>query len=339
MDLLDRLLAGFANGPFVLTILGISLLAGGYYVWIFKRYYQPGKPSGLPREEPPHQLSPAASRYLWKHGFDLDCLLAGVMSAVVKDCYRIKWREKSFSIFLNKMGSLQKLSGDERAALSFSNRQMIERLGVGKKRNRFTRSAAERMSEYLTNNYRKYLLRVPLLICIGLGVSLLLLLLASFLLTGSEFSIWAFYCLLLIPISVAIGWGIHVAIKIQNIGALMLMVVLALFMLVTIYNVETYAGHFFLPAVLPLIGVHGLAYRFLPRYKPEGFEMQVEIQEFRQFLVQRSNKPRPLDSNEYYLLPYFIALDIPFERQTYFQELLSEEKTQPGMALSAFWGN
>lgn len=312
------------------TLLAIVLAMGvlvGYYGFFFKKNHYKGVPATLPREQPPRQLSPAALRYIWIHQFDSQCLVAGIMSAVVKDCYRIKWRKASFSIFLNKYGSKERLSEDEQAALSFNETQYLERLGISKKRNRFTRNAEDRMHSFLSEKYGKYLLNVILLVVIGLAFSLLALLaIITFMDPTLPFKIVAPYLLLILPIIGGLSFAIWLAVKRKNYAALAIAIALMVGTLTASFHIESGIDHFIFPALLPLIGINGLFYRLLPRRRPEGARIAIEIEEFRDFLVEKVAVEQSLEKSEYYLVPYMVALDVPFDNNQYFNQLLSEQK-------------
>lgn len=89
--------------------------------------------------------------------------------------------------------------------------------------------------------------------------------------------------------------------------------------------------HLLLLAVAPmywqlLLGaIHAIGWRFLPHYTSEGVLIADAIGQFRLFLVQRVSLQKPLDPSEYYLLPYMVALNVPFTQAEYFKPLLSHE--------------
>jgi hypothetical protein len=328
--MLEKLSYTLTQGPLWLGVAILSLLLTAFYLFIYRRNAFQGSPSEIPRERPPRALSPASLRYLWRAGFDPNCLLAGVVSAAVKDCYRIKWREQSFSIYLNRHASFQKLSGDEKAALSFSPKHYLERLSISHKRNQFIRRAEGRMEDYLDDHYRTHLLRVPLLALGAVAASLLGLALLYVWFAPVPAAVAFIYFLFLVPALGGLAYGIYFGLKTRAWTALSLGISMGLGALLLTFHLESWYELFFLPTFLPLLGIHAFFFHKLPRHKPSGARLHVEIEEFRNFLVQKMERNPKLEVSEYYLIPYLVALDIPFQNDAYFSPLLSQSPQRIG---------
>lgn len=328
----EKLILTLSNGP-LWTGIGMScLLLFGFYFYFYRKNNFAASPSDIPRETPPKSLPPAVVRYIWRPGFDARCLLSGVLSAVMKDVYRIKWRDESFSIYLNKMGAFERLSGDERAALSFNNKNYLERLGIGKKKNQFIRRAAGRMEDYIDEKYGKYLFKKHLLVLIGLGFSLLTGFILNAVFTDIPTIYTMAYFLFIVPLSVGLAYGAYYAVKTKNWIALPMCAVFGFVGLIMAYHIETSIAfdHHLFPALIPLLAVNLGFYQKLPHRKPEGEKLHVQIMEFRNYLAEKVTQEYDLEKSEYYLIPYLVALDIPFENNEYFSSIFSENPAQMG---------
>ncbi|MFQ5565186.1 MAG: DUF2207 domain-containing protein, partial [Paracoccaceae bacterium] len=114
-------LGGVRLGPFAAvagTLVGALMLL---LCWLRVGRDPPGG-AIYPRFEPPPGLSPAATRYVKRYGFDPRCLTAAILSMAVKGAVRISERE-SASLFRDKeytlapLGAVRRgLSGGEKAA-------------------------------------------------------------------------------------------------------------------------------------------------------------------------------------------------------------------------------
>ncbi len=319
----EKLINTLQNSPLWLGIaVSCILLAGFFFYFYFKNQFS-GKLSDIPRELPPQSLSPAVLRYIWRRGFDAQCLLAGILSAVMKDCYRIKWRNESFSIYLNKLATFERLSGDERAALSFNRKSYIERLGIGKKKSRFTTRAEGRMQSYIDENYSHFLFKKHLLILIGLGFSFFISMVLTKSYTDISLDFGTGYFLFVIPLSLGLMGGAIYALKIKNWVALPVCLAFSFVGLVMAYNIESSSESFLFLPLIPLISINSIFFFKLPKRKPEGEKLFIEIEEFRNFLSERVEKDQYFEKSEYYLIPYLVALEIPFKNDEYFNTLIS----------------
>ena len=325
MNYFDKLVFTLSNGP---LLVGSLIVALGFLLWYALFYFvfkYKGQASDLARTEAPQRLSPAACRYLRQRGFDPDCLIAGVINAVVKGCYKIKWRKNSFSISQNPKGLRNKLTGDERAALSFRNGAPIQRLGISQNHNRFTGKAEDRMRTYLQKKYRYYMAWPSVWVGIGL---LLCLLRINWLYDeympfekNGHFA----YFLFLIPF----GLGTFLLGKYFYTYKNWIVVGFCAFILsIFLYTALSPPGDYNQlqwPPLIPLLLVHTLLYSKLPTLRQKGAKLVFQIEEFRNYLKIRAQSEKKFGESEYYLIPYLIALDIPYDRSEYFGNLLASE--------------
>lgn len=328
----EKLILTLSNSPLWLGIGICCLLLFGFYFYFYRKNNFEGSPSTIPREAPPKSLSPAVLRYIWRARFDTHCLLAGILSAVMKDVYRIKWRDESFSIYLNKMGTFQRLSGDERAALSFNNKNYLERLGIGKKKNQFVRRAAGRMEDYIDEKYGQYIFRKHHFLFIGLGFSILIGFILNAVFTDIPTVYVMSYWLFIVPLTAGLSYGAYYALKTKNWIALPMCVVFGIIGLIMAYHIEMSIAfdHHLFPAIIPLLTLNLGFYTQLPNRKPAGEKLHVEIQEFRNYLTDKVSHENDFEKSEYYLIPYLVALEVPFQNNEYFLSILSENPAQMG---------
>jgi hypothetical protein len=321
----------FSDSNLVIGWLAGVVLLSLFYLFLYLRFRSGGVVSDIPREAPPRDLSPAAARYLWLEGFDSDCLIAGILSAVIKSCYSIIWRKDSFSIVLQNAELGRVLSGDERAALSFNNRQMLERLSISKHKNRFTNRAEGRMRIYLKKHYGSFLVNKWLFVGIGAAISLLFICLNIMLFDPQYYVEQLVYNLVLVPMLAAGILGGKFALQTQNYVGLVLPVVFGLLAVISMTFMELSINRLFLIIPLPYLLIHIAAFRYLPGYTPEGRKFRIELDEFRNYLADKFQKHPALEETETYLLPYLVALEVQFVKNEYFSNLLTGVKGQKEM--------
>lgn len=311
------------NTPLLFSV-GLSFaLVCAYYTYLFIKNKQSGYPSLIQRKEPPLNLSPAAVRYIWLSYFDSNCLLAGILNAVVKNCYRISWNKDSFYISLVNFSRLYLLSSEERAALSHSSTRYRERMKISALKNNFTDRAEIRMEKVLTRHFHSYFIRIRWIVFIGTVFSILSLLISSFLFLPDLYYPLFIYILGIFP-SIGIilhsawtsflhkAWPKFILIGISLLAVMALMI-----------WVEVHFSTWLFPLLIPHIVIQIIAFFKLPKYTIEGQRLRIEIEEFRNYLQSKVGKFSPLSEQEMHLLPYLIALEINFENAAYFTPFLS----------------
>lgn len=313
---------------FVLTLWGmlIAFLSLLYYGLLYVNVKRKGEPA-LPRHKPPKDMSPAVMRYLFKASYDADCLLAGVLNAAVKDCYRISWRKNAFSLSLAKYRLLDNLSGDESAALSYNPELYRKHLSISHSHSKFTEKAGDNMHRFLRRHYGSYLFPREILTLIPAAISIVLALSISYILMPEFTAVLSKAFLLYVPMIVIAIFGVR-QLWIKRSWALSVFALLGLYGIYGILKLELESSMFLSAFVLPVSFTHVAGYFALPKLKPKGFYLLVEIKEFRKYLLDRMKERNSLKAEEANLLPYLIALEVEFDNSDYFEPLLS--KARPG---------
>lgn len=307
-------------------ILVVSIIIVAFYFCVYLIHHSKGAISIVPREEPPQEISPAAARFIYQGGFDSDCLLAGILNATVKNCYRINWRDDSFSIALVNHSLTNILSPEEKAALSYNPAFFLKRLGISKKKTKFTEKAEERMQKILLKEYGKFLVKRSLFILTGIILSALMIVALGFLYIPLDIAELARYVLFYLPMAAAAIFIFRMSIQNQNWGLLPVSIVCLGFAIMGIIQMEGQSNSFLSVAILPFVLIHTSAWFVLPKYTREGFQLYIELKEFKHFLHARMQTNSVLSEDEAYLLPYLIAFNIDFNNSHYFEPLLTTYK-------------
>jgi|GEM_PF-5299880 len=360
----ENLVLSFSRTNLLLASWFSTGLVLGYYLYLYYRYRDSGERLVLPMEEAPRGLSPAAARYVLKGGYDTDCLIVGLLNAVTKNVYTIKWYEEAFGVYLANKQLFLLLSSDEQAALSFRNGQPLNRLGISQKRSQFSHRAGLRMTEQLAVDTRKYLL--PRLLLWGGGIlGGVVLLLLSFVLFSPAYTYYALgYLVLIFPALFVLPLIVYMLIEIRNwppIPMAFVFLIVPLFGLWQIdanwvWNyVESDAPHYIFPFVWPLFLVAVVFYFLLPSYTDEGLAVCREIGAFREYLVLRiadsdameisggdiiaGDEEEDEEGDSAYLVPYLIGLEVPCKASHYFASLLTTTSGNfSGLASPTSWG-
>ena len=317
----------FVPATFGWGLLIVALISAVFYFVIYLKYHIKGNISQVPREEPPQNISPAAARFIYEGDFDSDCLLAGVLNATIKNCYRINWREDSFSIALANHSLTSTLHKDEKAALSYNPAFFLKQLGISKNKTKFTDKAEERMQKVLLKDYGKYFVKRGLFILIGAVLSALMILTLGFLYAPSDKTELMRYVLIYIPMAFSSIYILKMSIDNQNWGLFPASLVFFGFAVMGIIQMENQADMLLSATVLPFAILHTSAWFVLPKYTREGFQLYIELKEFKHFLQTRMQTNPVLSEDEAYLLPYLIAFNIDFNNSSYFEPLLTTYKT------------
>lgn len=314
--------------PLWLGVFSIVAIGWYYFSWLIKNNRIPQEP-GLPREVPPNNLSPAVLRYLYVQDVDGDSLIAAVLNAVIKNIYRVRWHKKSFSIVHNPAAPPTRLSRDEIAALTFNGRDYISKMKVSQNRNRLTHKAEVRLRTYISKKHGKWIFPYWQHLLGSLAVSLMLLGIGAAVIGPVPHVMMLPYFMIGWPVVGLCSYGVWYAWTLQNYAGLPIAGIFAIVGFGVLIKVEMLAPAFLFPYLIPIVALHLWYYKRLPRLKPEGYRLHKEVEEFRQFLVQKAELNETLAPPEYYLIPYLVALEVPFERQAFFSELLTKD---PGVA-------
>ena len=319
----EKLLTFFANTPLVIWIACNTVVLILYYAFLFHKFRLSPNLTVLSSGELPNEISPGSARYLWKGHYDSDCLLAAIVSAIVKGQYSAKWFPDGFKITYLPHPPQLSLAQDERQALTFSNGQFRDIISIGKYKSRFTEKAEDRMLAQLKSDHKDKFLHKWKYVLAGIIFGVLSTLLAIYLFQYPYTLLSAVYGIILIPMAIALSYLAYKAWEEKNWRGLSLSLFFLAFCLLSIWKFETSLPQYFYPFFLSVYAVSYAAFKKLPHYSREGWERKRKIDAFRDFLLERIASGRRLDETEAQYLPYLIALEIPFGREAYFAPLLA----------------
>lgn len=299
-------------------------MVGGYFYYLIKKNAF-NTPPGLPREIPPKNYSPAVLRYVYVQDVDGDSLIAAILNAVIKNIYRIRWHNQAFSVEHNPVAPATRLTRDERAALTFNGRHYVQQMKVSPTRNRLTHKAEVRLRGYINKKHKSWLFPFRQHLIVSMALSLILLGLSAVLFGPVPHPLMLPYFMFGWPVVSLCGYGVYYAWEHRNFAALPIAAVFGLVGLMLLFQAEKAASSLLFPYLIPLIAAHYYAWKRLPRLRPEGSRLHTEVEEFRSFLIQKVETNPKLSPAEYYLIPYLVALEIPFERDIFFSKLLTKD--------------
>lgn len=303
----------------IVLVMVLVLAFYGLTGWYFRPRL---KLSPIPRETPPEGISPAAARYIYQAGFDSNCLLAAVLNAAVKNCYRIAWSQASFSASMANYSLVHQLSRDEQAALSYHPACYLKRLIISRNKSKITDKAEDRMQQVLQQDYGAFLLNRKLMSLIVGGLSAFLLMACVFLFARPVLSQMLLYVFLLVPLMFILFRAVYTLLKDKNLNHVFEMIACLASVVTLMVMLDGPSTMPLSLAVLPFVGVNAGAYWLLPKYTRKGARLYRSIVEFRHYLAEKIEYDPQLKKEEAYLLPYLIALDVPFQNTAYFSELL-----------------
>lgn len=300
-----------------------------YYLAVYLVYKARGGMSSVPRSQVPRSLSPAAARYLYLGEFDSDCLVAALLSAAVKSCYRISWGEDGFRIRMKRYSHTYHLSKDEQAALSYSPSMYVSSMVVSRQKTRSTDKAEQRLHKALRRQYGKLLVRRERLVLLGSGISLACLLANTLWVAPDLFLFVLSYLVAFTPFVVAAMVLLRRGIKTRRWGSVVLAAGAAgMAVLVGGLMAEIQLALLLLPAISSLAIINWGAFWLLPRHTRPGHVFYVELMEFRQYLTARLGEQPEVSPRDAQFLPYLVALDVDFESASYFAPLLSTYQSE-----------
>ena len=110
------------------------------------------------------------------------------------------------------------------------------------------------MHMYLEEQFGQYLLKVPRLLLIGLGFSVLAAMGILALFEGEiPLVVYSFYLLFVVPAFGGLAFAISIAIKRKNYAALAIAISMIIGAMMAIYHIECGFGHFIFPVLLPTL--------------------------------------------------------------------------------------
>lgn len=325
MVLLDKLAYFFENLPLLLASLLSAGLLAIFFRYKLRRLHYESPSVEIVQSFPPRQYSPAALRYIWKGESGRLGLIALLLNAAVKRCYRIQWSPQGFSLRLKEAAPLSRLAPEERAALFPHGRAALPQLRIGKQHSRRTTSMGERLDAALQRRSRYVFFPVLGWIAAALGFSLAIAWVLLWLFepgvpaSGFLWRLlpWAALPLLMLLLQRTFPGGLR---RLRRPLSLLFIAALVL-ALYAEYQCPDFP-RMALPAWLPMASVCWYYLYRLPIYSPEGFRLYGEIESFRNFLSSKVRLNAQFEADEFELLPCLVALETPFPNTDYFNRLL-----------------
>lgn len=325
---LERRLSGFGDlRQITLAVLGLMVIVV-YYVAVWLRVGRdPEKGAIYPRYEPPANLSPAATRFIARLGFDQKALAAALVSLAVKGAIRLHETEEGV-FTIEKLGEGAGLSADEAAMVRSLLAGGGETLALKQAEHRTLRRALSALKAKLSTNYEKtYFLTnrgwilpgVALSLAVIAGLALLSVDPGAALFLSIWLAGWSAGCYVLF-LRVAAAWG-AVRGNLLGLGRAILLTVFALpFIAGLAFGAFTFAEEASWPAVALIAVLIGVNLLFLEVLKAptllgrrvldaiEGFKLYLSVAE--QDRLDWAHEPERTPELFEKFLPYAIALDV-----------------------------
>ncbi len=328
---LENWSALISNTPILLST-GVSiLLTLLYYSFFFYKHKNTGHPSIIERTSPPDQLSPAAIRYLWLSYFDSNCLLAAILSAVVKNCYRVHWDKDFFYVSLVNFSRIALLTKEEKAALSSNGSLFQQQMRITHQRDRNTDKAELRMEKVLQKRFHSYFTRVKEIIFGGMLLSICFLTINAYLFLPDLFHFISIYIIIIYPVLSILTYLTLISYVTRSWIKFTLMLISMVGLGLVLIWLESHFSSLLFPLFIPHIFLHLVAYQKLPKHTTEGHRIKIQIEEFRNYLQNHILNLPYLDQTEMHLLPYLVALEVHFENSNYFATLLRNYPPSKGI--------
>lgn len=327
----------YQPGPaaiYFLTFIGLSVL---YFFSI--RYNRP-KPKEvfLPVFRPPFGLSPAAVRYIYSMGFDTKCLVAAMMNAAIKGCYKLRWANKGFIAFLNPEGDSRMLSHEEFLAFTIGNNKFREKITFSSRISFQNLKMSLSLDRYLTSHFGKLIDKRMEIFRGGIIISSVAMFLSLGIAGGTEvLSMFFLYYLItwtciLVPVIL-----LSISLRDKYWFGLVVCCVYLAGGLLGLITIETRPGMpYFFPVVLPFIGMHIFVYRRLPSPTRTGQKVLDEIMAYRKFLAAdfaKINSMEEMKAEQLKAIPYVVALDVETRFTPFFNDLLTTSQYSPYSSL------
>lgn len=349
------------NMAFVVAFAGLVLVLLYYlYVW-FKVGRDPQRWTIVPLYEPPQNLSPAATRYIMRMGYDNKAFAAALINLAVKG--HLEMEENSGLIsttytLYRRQNSAAPPSKGEQALLGvlFASGDSVE---LKQKNHKTIRKALQKLEKVLKKEYEKvYFLTNSGYLVPGLALSLGTLVLAALTLHGEArmtalfmtvwLTGWTVGCLFL-SLRVVTAWkGGRTA---RFIGALLFALPFIAGEVFGLYLYASVVSWFTAATLLALIVLSGLFYHLLKAPTFAGRRLMDEIEGFKLFLgvaekerleILHSVERTPELFEKY--LPYALALDVENSWSEQFADVLQAAGTDgrgysPGWYHGSSWSN
>ena len=322
---------------------GLGVL--GYYLAMWSRFGRdPEKGAIIPRFKPPDNLSPAATRFIWKMGYDNKAFAAALVNMAVKGALTISEDGKNLSLAHQDGDRRSRLSkGEEKIEKAyFGGRYKGTSLTLKQKKHTVIRKGIDKLKETLTNEYEiAYFNRNSKLFYIGLGLSIVCVVIAAFfagddpaaLFLCAWLSGWSVGCTFL-AFTVWTAWkDVASGGEAASIGGAIFISIFALpfFIgeIVVLGILSTMVGLTFMALVAAIGGMNALFFQLLKAPTLAGQAVLDEIEGFRMYLstaeedrlnMLTGERKTPELFERY--LPYAIALDLENEWAAQFSSVL-----------------
>lgn len=219
----------------IAQITGWSVVGGTYL--LIRSFIQRKQSKTLIQKSPEEimdELSPAAVRYLYIEGYDLNCYVSTVLNATAKGAYRVVKGKKGHAAKLVDPDRARTMKPEELKCLRYNRSDFWKMLTLNSGGRQFARLNGD-LKRSLENRLGKYFIRFK-----GVKIAMVILSAASVIFTttfmgeGLEYAIMLFLAVVL-PFFIAPLVGLLYAIKFKHFKAgLISGLVLALFALVSI---------------------------------------------------------------------------------------------------------
>ena len=329
---------------------GLGVL--GYYMLMWSRFGRdPEKGTIIPRFKPPDNLSPAATRFIWKMGYDDKTFASALVNMAVKGALTISEEGKNLSLEHRDGERTARLSrGEEKIeAAYFSGKYKGTSLTLKKKKHAVIRKGIDKLKDTLKNEYEvAYFNRNSKLFYIGLGISIVSVIVAAFFASDDPSALflclwlsgWTVGCTFLVFMvwnawkSVASGGGAA-----STGGAIFISLFALPFFtgeIVVLGILSTMVGLTFMAVIVAIGGMNALFHHLLKAPTRAGRAVLDEIDGFRMYLsaaeedrlnMMTGERKTPELFERY--LPYAIALDLENEWAAQFSSILSSAASAP----------
>jgi len=337
------------NGPLVLGVFGLIVLAIFYLVAWVRIGRDPAKGAIIPLFEPPKGISPAAARFITRMGFDNKAFAAAVVNMAVKGYLTIDEDKK-------KKFTLERIDKDK-SKLSQGEREIAKKLFRSKskikleqKNHSKIRSALNELKAYLRLEFEKaYFLTNFGYFLAGLGIMVVMVLIA---LATAEESFGALFLGVWICL-----WTIGVyflglqAWKSWRSGSVFMGLIMTLFFVP--FFIGEIGGLFALsqvigwPASLVIMAMgamNAVFHHFMKAPTRMGRKVMDQLEGFRLYLsvaekdrMNLANPPAETPELFEKFLPYALALDVEQKWSERFADVLKRAKMADGTPYHPYW--
>ncbi len=345
------------NWDIILGLVGVILLLLYYIiVWIIAGR-DPARGTIIPFYNPPENLSPAATRFITRMGYDIKVFTAAIINMAVKDYLTIKDEDNEYTIYRGN-ADLKTLTAEEKkiAKKLLGNKKKIV---LKNKNHTAIKNAINSIKKTLKMNYEKvYFVTNSRYFIPGIITSIVIIMLTFFFsgTSGATYFIgiwlagWTIGVLVLLS-KVVETWKSFFTGRDNRILFFFLAVFLTIFSIPFI-GAEIFVLIFFvkistswiITIIIVLLLMNYIFYRLLKAPTRAGRKLLDKIEGFKIFLsIAEKDRLRftaPLEKTpeifEKYL-PYALALDIEQEWAEQFSEVISNATTTEGTSYTPSW--